>query len=139
DGDSPMSMEINASAFLKQLDLLNERAVAAAERGVKKAAEELGNESDRLAPKKKEALRQSQRIDVETKSGLRITATVSYSATRPMKSGYQFNYALYLHEVADFDPTTPGTGPKFLERPLKARSRRFLKIIADEVKREMHM
>ncbi|PIH58281.1 MULTISPECIES: HK97 gp10 family phage protein [unclassified Paenibacillus] len=134
-----MSMEISAGAFLKQLDLLSERAVAAAERGVNKAAEELGEEADKLAPKKKGKLRQSRRVEVETKTGLRITATVSYSAVRPMKSGYPFNYALFLHEVADFDPTTPGTGPKFLERPLKAKSRRFIKTIADEVKKELHL
>ncbi|WFR64305.1 HK97 gp10 family phage protein [Paenibacillus amylolyticus] len=108
-----MSMELNAGAFLKQLDLLNERALKAAKRGVQKAAEELGNESDKLAPKKKGKLRQSRRVEVETKTGLRITATVSYSAINPMKSGYQFNYALYLHEVADFDPTTAGTGRNF--------------------------
>lgn len=135
-----MSMELNAGAFLKQLDLLNERALKAAERGVQRAAEELGNESDKLAPKGKTGkLRKSRRVDVETKTGLRITATVSYSAINPMKSGYQFNYALYLHEVADFDPSTAGTGPKFLERPLKAKSRRFMKIIADEVRKEMHL
>ncbi|WP_339194580.1 hypothetical protein MKY95_23165 [Paenibacillus sp. FSL P4-0176] len=135
-----MSIEINASAFLKQLDLLNDRAVAAAQRGVLLAVDELGDESHGLAPKGKGGvLRRSQRVEVETKSGLRITATLSYSATRATKSGHQFNYALFLHEVADFDPTTPGTGPKFLERPLKARSRRFLKIIADEVKKEMHL
>lgn len=134
-----MSLNINSSAFLKQLDLLNERAVQAAERGIIKAMDELESESDRLAPKKSGKLRKSRRIEVETKTGLRITATVSYSAVNPSKSGYQFNYALFLHEVADFDPTTPGTGPKFLERPLKAKSRRFIKIIADEVKKEMHL
>lgn len=132
-------MEFNASSFLKQLDLLNDRAVKAAERGVQKAAEELESESEKLAPKKKGKLRKSRRVEVETKTGLRITATVSYSAVNPTKSGYQFNYALYLHEVADFDPTTPGTGPKFLERPLKAKSRRFIKIIAEEIKKELHL
>ncbi|AZS17393.1 HK97 gp10 family phage protein [Paenibacillus lutimineralis] len=129
-------LEFNPSQLMKILDLTSDRVVAAAQRGVEKALEELAQDSEKLAPKDKGNLVRSKQVKVEVKNGLRVTGQISYSAIRKSKSGWEFDYAIYLHELSDFDPTTPGTGPKFLERPLKARYRRYQKIIADEIKGE---
>lgn len=49
--------------------------------------------------------------------------------------GYTTEYAPYVHEMpATFNYTKPGTGPKFLERPVKENTRTILKIIADRAK-----
>lgn len=130
-----MSLNFNLAPFFKSLDLTSDRVIAAAERGVKRALDELGDESYALAPKDKGELRRSRKVHVETKSGLRITGTIRYSAINRSKSGWNFDYAVFLHELSDFDPSTPGTGPKFLERPLKARYRRYQQIIAEEIRK----
>lgn len=129
-------LELNISQLLKTLDLTSDRVLEAAKRGVQKAAEELGNDSDKLAPRDQGELRRSKKITVEVK-GVTVTGSVSYSAIRRTKSGWDFNYAVYLHENANWDASTPGTGPKFLERPLKAGYRRYQKIIADEIRKEL--
>lgn len=131
-----MSLDLSNAAMFKLLDLTNDRVVEAAARGMEKAIQELSDDANKLAPKDKGKLRSSKKINLDTRNGLRITGTVSFSAVNRSKKGWNFNYALYLHEVADFDPTTPGTGPKFLERPLKAHYRRYQKIIADEIRKE---
>lgn len=130
-------LDMNISAFLKQLDLAQDRVMKGAIRGVGRAANELANESARLAPKDQGALVASRKVTMEVKSGVRVTATVSYSAIQRSKSGWGFDYAVFLHEAANWDPTTPGTGPKFLERPLKARYRRYQQLIAEEIRKEL--
>jgi hypothetical protein len=130
-------LELNASQLLKQLDLTQNNIMRAAIQGVSKAANELANESDKLTPRDEGELVASRKIRLEVRHGISVLATVSYSAIRRSKSGWNFDYAVFQHEVGDWDPTTPGTGPKYLERPLKAYTRRLQKTIADEIKKEL--
>jgi hypothetical protein len=52
-----------------------------------------------------------------------------------LRVGYTAKYAPYVHEMPEhFNYTTPGTGPKFLEKAIKQNMRAVLEIIRDSAK-----
>ncbi|WP_409346759.1 hypothetical protein [Paenibacillus sp. MBLB4367] len=132
-------MEIDLREFFKSIDLTDKRILAAAERGMQKVTDDLLQESRKLAPEEDGDLRNEAHTEVEAKDG-RVTGAVVY-ATKPKRTkAYTANFslALYLHEHRPFkDPTTPGTKPKFLEQPMKRKAERYLKMIADEIAKEL--
>jgi hypothetical protein len=67
-----------------------------------------------------------------------IYGEVFFSATETGASGARFNYALRVHEMGEYkNPTTPGTRPKFLTRPLRTNERLYKRFIADAIRRAL--
>ncbi|MNP75327.1 hypothetical protein D3C76_1723720 [compost metagenome] len=79
-------------------------------------------------------------------NGDTVEGEVFYSATETDENGERVNYALITHElhsgdgfsgIAYKDPTTSGTIPKYLERPLKENAEEYRNIIADAIRKEL--
>ncbi|MFD2330665.1 hypothetical protein ACFSR7_15540 [Cohnella sp. GCM10020058] len=128
---------IDITDVFKGMDFASDQALRGAERGMKLIMEDLKAESNRTAPKLTGNLRSHVSVEVTTSRG-RVTGTVSYRAISTSKSGWAYDYALHLHEMPKIkDPSTPGTGPKFLSRPLKARSVKYEQMLAQEIAKEL--
>jgi hypothetical protein len=130
--------EFNLSEVFKGFDFVSDNVLDAAARGMEKAMEALHRDADVLAPELKGELRKSSTHSV-TVTGYSIVGEVMYSAISTNKRGWRYNYALRLHEYPRqfVDPTIPGTGPKFLSRPLKAKRKKYEQIIAEEIAKEL--
>jgi hypothetical protein len=96
--------------------------------------DDLLRESRDLAPIDKSTLRKTSFKSVE-KEGEAIVGIVSYGIKEEDNEGGHFNYALLMHESRDYTPSTPGTGPKYLERPYKKNLNRYQQWLADAIKR----
>lgn len=139
-----MSIDFDFSGFLNGIDRTKETLVKAAENGVTDATNSLLNTSRNLAPLSDGGgvLRMSGHSEVNT-SGDVVEGEVFYSATETNKSGERINYALITHELHSGDgfsgirfkdPTTPGTTPKYLERPLKQNAEVYREMIAKAIR-----
>lgn len=133
-----MSIEFdNLDEFFRQLDFSNDKILEGARRGIEEAVNDLGERSKQLAPKKEGKLREGMSITTNVDT-INETAygEVVFSAK---KEGSWFNYAAKLHEMGEEykNPTTPGTQPKFLERPLKQNSQRYKEMIAHAIREEI--
>lgn len=63
---------------------------------------------------------------------------LSVSDRHEVRFGYGVPYALRLHEMPEYkNPTTPGTGPKWLERALTQNLDRYLRYIANRTREEV--
>ncbi|NBI30777.1 HK97 gp10 family phage protein [Chengkuizengella marina] len=131
-----MDFQLDTSQLLRGLNLAEKNIRERAIDGMQKAADDLLKESQKLAPKKSGNLRMSAKVKVFVR-GNTVTAEVIYTATTTTKSGWKYNYALKLHEMGKFkNPSTPGTTPKFLSRPLKAKYAKYMSDVANEIRRE---
>lgn len=131
-----MKMEFDFDAFFKSLDWTKIEVQMGAATGMHDATDDLLRESRELAPLKKGTLRQTSGTDVRiTKEG--VTGEVYFNASEKTASGDTVNYALITHELGESfkHPTTPGTQPKYLERPLKERADTYRKMIADSIRK----
>ncbi|WP_217597168.1 hypothetical protein [Cohnella sp. GbtcB17] len=130
-------VSFDLAEIFKGMDFANERVQKAVARGVEKAVEDLHWDSVHLAPILTGDLRSHSTFEVKIE-GTRVTGEVRYSAISTSKSGWKFDYALHLHEMPRIvNPSKPGTGPKFLSRPLKAKRRRYEQMIIDEIRKEL--
>ncbi|WP_308637717.1 hypothetical protein [Paenibacillus silvisoli] len=132
------SLDIDFNAVFSGIDFAGSAIRNAAARGMEMAMRELLDEAKSSAPKLSGEFRQKARFEVVTTS-YGVSGTVIFSALKHYKRGWAFDVALKLHEYpkAFKNPSTPGTGPKFLERPLKARSARYRELIATEIAKEL--
>lgn len=136
------SIEFDISAFVDGLTRSASNVRKSAKIGVGDATEHLLAASTDLAPMKKGTLRGSSGMQVDESGGV-IEGEVTFSATETDKNGERANYALITHElhsgdgfsgVRFKDPTTPGTQPKYLERPLKENAEKYRDMIADAIR-----
>jgi hypothetical protein len=122
------------SGFLRGMDVAKANTLASVILGVNDATDHLLAVSRDEAPLKTGALRMTAGKGV-TVEGDAVIGEVFYSVTEQSADGERFNYALRVHEMGEYkNPTTPGTRPKFLSRPLKVNSRRYRAMIADAIK-----
>lgn len=138
-------MEFDFSGFLAMMDIRKREVQEGAKVGMHDAMDDLLRVSRDLAPLDKGQLRRTSGKNVEaTLTG--VTGEVYFNATEMDKHGNVINYALITHELHSGDgysgsrfknPTTPGTQPKYLERPLKERADRHKQMIADGIRREI--
>lgn len=140
-----MAIEFDFNAFFRGLDWTKQAVKEGAEEGMHDATDDLLRVSRDLAPKDEGTLRMTAGKDVQiSENG--VSGEVFYSATERDSSGKLWDYALITHELgsdetmsgyAFKDPTTPGTVPKYLERPAKSNSDRYQKMIADGIRRRL--
>lgn len=132
---SRSSVTFDFSMVAKALDRTVAEVEESAVVGVHDATDDLLTQSREEAPLDKGTLRMTSGKDVTVDGGV-VSGEVFFSATEQSKSGGRYNYALRVHEMGEFkNPTTPGTRPKYLERPLKANAKRYNGMIASAIRK----
>lgn len=127
-------IEFDMGGFFRKLEVSAEAMKAGAILGVHDATDDLLAKSREEAPLEHGTLRQTAFKEVSVVGDV-IVGEVIYSVTEESASGERFNYALRLHEMGRFkNPTTAGTRPKFLERPLKTNAKRYNRMIVNGIK-----
>ena len=116
----------NLNRVINQMNVKVERAVA-------ECGEDLLRKSNEVCPMSPLGsatsgdLRKSGTVSVE-KNGLKTVAKVGYG-------GGQVDYAIAVHEMPEsYNFTQPGTGPKYLENPLKENSKKYIDKVAKAAK-----
>lgn len=130
--------ELNASDFLRGIDLTQARTRTAARNGMQDSVDDLKRIAVDIAPIKSSDLRRSSHAEVRSTPGGNIVGEVSF---RAVENG--FNYALWTHEgeynLGEQSQQAPGTdgyevGNKYLERPLRGESEKYMRWIAEEIR-----
>ncbi|NHN31132.1 HK97 gp10 family phage protein [Paenibacillus agricola] len=109
-----------------------------ARNGTADVLDEWKRESVDLAPLEFGALRRG--IDTNTEqSGSKLGGVITSSAVSK-KGRKRFDYATYIHDrfprTSFKSPTTPGTIPKYLDKPLADNGAKWAKMIEAEMKAE---
>lgn len=135
-----MSLEFDASDFFHHLDLKDVKTQAAVKLGVHDSMDDLKLIASNIAPIETGVLRASGSYRVKAQVG-GIVGELTFSATNTDGKG-RFNYAYWTHEK-DYDlgqqsASAPGmrgyhVGNKYLERPLKGESEKYIRWIGEEV------
>ncbi|MNV37910.1 hypothetical protein D3C71_1294440 [compost metagenome] len=129
------TISFDFNTLFKALDRTQEDVQASALIGVQDAVDDLLAKSRDEAPLDEGTLRMTAFTEVSANDN-GAEGAVYYSAVNQSEGGERYNYALRLHEMARFkNPTTPGTRPKYLERPLKANAKRYNKMIASAIRK----
>ena len=115
--DMAMNVIVNLNNLTKQME-------KKAEKQIKKCCEDLLSKAIDITPLDTGELRKSGTTDYDTATK---TGKVSFG-------GGAVDYAVAVHEMPnETNWSEPGTGNKFLEKPLKANSEKYLQSIAKAV------
>ena len=113
-----------AMNVIRNLNNLTKQIEKKAEKQIKKCCEDLLSKAVDITPMNTGELRKSGTTDYDTATK---TGKVSFG-------GGAVNYAVAVHEMPnETNWSEPGTGNKFLEKPLKANSEKYLQSIAKAV------
>lgn len=138
-----MSFEFDGSGFLYHLGAKQLRAQASAKLGMHDSIDDLALISQNIAPIDKSTLRKSVDKRVYWDSPTALVGEVGFTAVEK-NGGSRFNYALWTHEETyslGEQSSAAGSfsgykvGNKYLERPLKRESKKYVKWIAKEIER----
>lgn len=133
-GRNTVTFDFNT--VIKALDRTKLDIQASAIIGVQDAVDDLLAESRDEAPLDEGTLRMTAFNEVKIADNGEVIGTVIYNAVNESETGERANYALILHEMGRFkNPTTPGTRPKYLERPLKKNAKRYNRMIATAIRK----
>lgn len=131
-----MAFSADVSGLYRFLAQQEAKVIAGAMSGLHDATDHLLAVSRNEAPLKTTTLRVTAGKTVKNENG-RIYGEVFYSATEE-SGGVRFNYALRVHEMGEYkNPTTPGTRPKFLSRPLRTNERLYQRFVTDAIRRAL--
>jgi len=109
---------------LRNLNKVTKDTEKKAERQIKKCCEDLLSKAVDITPMNTGELRKSGTTDYDS---AKKTGRVTFG-------GGSVDYAVAVHEMPDeTNWTEPGTGNKYLEKPLKANSAKYLQSIAKAV------
>lgn len=134
------NFELDVSNFVSKLTVTETKTLANALTSTQDVMDDVKRISSEIAPIDSSRLRKS----VETSVKLEprgIIGEIKFSAVEESKKG-KFNYALWLHEqeynLGDKSQAAPGTdgyevGNKYLERPLKGESEKYVKMWAETI------
>lgn len=113
-----------AMTVIRNLNNLTAQMEKKAEKQIKKCCEDLLSKAVDITPMDTGELRKSGTTDYDTATK---TGKVSFG-------GGAVDYAVAVHEMPnETNWSEPGTGNKFLEKPLKANSEKYLQSIAKAV------
>lgn len=113
-----------AMNVIRNLNNLTKQMEKKAEKQIKKCCEDLLSKAVDITPMNTGELRKSGTTDYDTATK---TGKVSFG-------GGAVDYAVAVHEMPnETNWSEPGTGNKFLEKPLKANSDKYLQSIAKAV------
>lgn len=138
-----MSFEFDGADFLRGLGAKQLQAQAAAKLGMHDATDDLALISQNIAPIDKATLRRGVDKRVAWESPTALVGEVGFSAVEKDGNG-RFNYAIWTHEqsynLGAQSASSPGykgysVGNKYLERPLKGESKKYVEWITKEIKR----
>lgn len=137
--------DFDGSHFFNHLDFKEKRVLDAAKVSMQDSLDDLKRISSEIAPIDESILRKSVNTELMFEDG-GIAGEVSFSAIEKSKSGRRFNYALWTHEMeyelGERSRASPGTdgyavGNKYLERPLKGETNKYVEWWAKAIRREM--
>ncbi|WP_068616592.1 hypothetical protein [Paenibacillus tuaregi] len=129
------SVTFDSSVLVITLDRTKGKTREAGVIGMQDATDDLLLKSRDEAPMEEGVLRLTAFSEV-TASEDKVTGSVNYSAVNQSADGRRYNYALRTHEMGTFkNPSTPGTKPKYLERPLKANIKRYTHMISSTIRK----
>ena len=114
---------------LRNFDKVIGRLEKKSEKVVYEIAADLLKESSQLVPFKDGDLRKSGKVTM-VRRGRKPIARVSYGDGR-------VTYALIRHEIKAKNYSEPGTGWKYLERPLKQNTNKYKKYIRNKLGEEL--
>jgi len=118
-----MGRTVSLDDFAAELRKETASAIRAIEGAVHDVAQQLIADSIREVPKDLGALRSSNFVTRPKRTGGTVSLKVGFG-------GMAASYALFVHEMPEgTNWTTPGTGPKYLERPLNALRPKFGRIV----------
>lgn len=131
-------MKFDFDDFFRGLDWSKAAIKEGAKEGMEDALEHLLRESRDLAPLSASGgrLRESGKMQSRV-VGEKVEGEVSFSVVEETESGEAYDYAVITHELGESykNPTTPGTQPKYLERPLKQNADKYQEMIANGIKK----
>jgi hypothetical protein len=127
--------EFDSSDFIRMINETEKRIKKNTIKKMRDSVDDLGRISFDIAPIDESTLRKSQTKEVKVKDGV-IEGEVTFSVTENNNTG-SFNYAYWTHEIMDdsqlgeVSSDAPGTdgytvGNKYLERPLKGESDKYI-------------
>lgn len=134
-----MSFELDFSDFKQFLTDKKQDIISHGETSMHSCTDDLVRISSDIAPIKGSGLRKSVNKTVDVKRDS-IVGEVTFSVTENI--GSRFNYAQWTHEMeynlGEKSKASPGTdgysvGNKYLERPLKGESEKYLKWLSQGV------
>lgn len=129
------SFTLDFRSFDGNMRRIENEVLKSNERSMHDCVDDLARIASNIAPIDKSSLRKSHKKTVK-KSGNQIIGEVSFSAIG--RGG--FNYALAMHEWS-YTPSETGAfngyviGRKYLERPLKGESQKYLRWIGEGMQR----
>ncbi|WP_404351674.1 hypothetical protein LG311_10275 [Sutcliffiella horikoshii] len=136
-----MSFEFDGADFLKGLGAKELKTRAASELGMRDSTDDLAMISQNIAPIDKSTLRKNVDKRITWESPTRLAGEVGFSAVEKDGNG-RFNYALWTHEqsynLGEQSADSPGfkgyaVGNKYVERPLKGESQKYIGWIMKEI------
>ena len=136
-----MTLEFDGSNFLDYLNRVESAYDDASDRALERSIDDLLRISSQIAPLSLSTLRKTGKSKYKwAKGGI---GEVWFSATENTSGYGRFNYALWTHEMdynlGEKSAAAPGTdgyhvGNKYIERPLKGQSDKYVNWWAQEVR-----
>ena len=147
----PKQIGVDASAVIKNLNLMKREVRAAAAKGLAEAGMQLMNDAvmeEPTVPLKEGVLRASGSVHLDgnligTSEALGRDGTPADEVEEPTVAGgmravvgYNTPYAARLHEGVDFTFSESGAGAKFLETALDEHGEEYMAHVAEVIKDE---
>jgi hypothetical protein len=137
--------DIDFSDFERHLTQKTEQILEVELTAMHDTTDDLARISSNIAPILKSTLRKSVDTKVRVSKAGNVIGWVTFSAVEDSASG-RFNYALWTHEqdyeLGPVSRGAPGTdgyevGNKYLERPLKGESEKYIEWVAEAIRKEL--
>lgn len=135
--------EFDASDFISKMTRIEARSIDAAVKGMSDSLDDLERIASNIAPIKSSILRKSSQKTVGLSENGDVVGELTFNAVEK-RGGKPFNYAYWIHEMdynlGERSAGAPGTdgysvGNKYVERPLKGESERYVKEWAQRIAR----
>lgn len=136
--------DFDTSHLEHHLNTKERKVIEASKQKMHESVDDLARIATNVAPIKLSRLRKSDNKEVEA-SPDKVVGEITFSAIEETNKG-NFNYALWTHEMdyslGEQSAASPGTdgypvGNKYLERPLKGESQKYVRWYAEGISKVM--